>query len=225
MAKPINDDQLAQVIEAALFVADQPMTPVALRDSVLQQFAVPLPRIREALERLRQDYLSRGVNLIEVASGFRFQTAPVVSEQIALMWTERAPRYSRATLETLSLIAYRQPITRAEIEDVRGVSVSSQIMKTLQERGWIKSVGHKEVPGRPSLWATTAEFLDYFGLKSLSDLPELDMPENARELALANEYPLLNEAESSNQTEAKAKTERANTELSVVAEAVAKDPN
>ncbi|MBW8190160.1 SMC-Scp complex subunit ScpB [Neiella marina] len=192
MATQINDQQLIQVIEAALFVADQPLTPVALRDSALQQFVVPLPRIRDALEQLRQDYLSRGVNLVEVGSGFRFQTAPAVSEQIAMMWSERAPRYSRATLETLSLIAYRQPITRAEIEDVRGVSVSTQIIKTLQERGWIKVVGHKEVPGRPSLWATTPVFLDYFGLKSLSELPELEMPENARELALANEYPLLN---------------------------------
>lgn len=201
MAKPISDEQLTQVVEAALFVADQPLSPTALRDSVLQQFAVPLPRIRDALEQLKQDYLPRGINLIEVASGFRFQTAPAVSEQIALLWTERAPRYSRATLETLSLIAYRQPITRAEIEDVRGVSVSSQIMKTLQERGWIKSVGHKEVPGRPSLWATTPAFLDYFGLKSLSELPELEMPENARELALANEYPLLNQQEQQQQAE------------------------
>ena len=196
MAQIINSEQLKQLIEAALFVAEQPLTPVALRDSVLSAFRVPLPRIREALEQLTQEYENRGIQLVEVASGFRFQTAPALSEHLAMLWTEKAPRYSRATLETLSLIAYRQPITRAEIEDVRGVSVSTQIMRTLQERGWVKVIGHKEVPGRPSLYATTSTFLDYFGLKKLSELPELEMAERSREQALANEYPLLAETES-----------------------------
>lgn len=174
MANVIKQEQLAQVIEAALFVTDQPLTPARLRETVLAQFQVPLPRIRETLAQLQQEYENRGINLVEVATGFRFQTSPVVSEPLAQLWTEKAPRYSRATLETLSLIAYRQPITRAEIEEVRGVSVSSQIMRTLQERGWVKVVGHKEVPGRPSLYATTYAFLDYFGLKGLSELPELE---------------------------------------------------
>lgn len=199
MARTISPEQLKQIIEAALFVADKPLSPAELRDSVLSAFRVPLPRIREALEQLSQEYENRGIQLTEVASGFRFQTSPVVSEHLAMLWTEKSPRYSRATLETLSLIAYRQPITRAEIEDVRGVSVSTQIMRTLQERGWVKVVGHKEVPGRPSLYATTSVFLDYFGLKSLNELPELAMPENARELALANEYPLLAEKETEEQ--------------------------
>ncbi|MBU2395433.1 MAG: SMC-Scp complex subunit ScpB, partial [Gammaproteobacteria bacterium] len=110
---------------------------------------------------------------IETASGFRFQTRADLSEYLALLWPERSPRYSRAVLETLALIAYRQPITRGEIEEVRGVTVSSQIMRTLLDRGWVKVVGHKEVPGRPGLYATTPTFLDYFGLKDLSDLPAL----------------------------------------------------
>ncbi|MCM2679496.1 SMC-Scp complex subunit ScpB [Echinimonas agarilytica] len=190
----MSNTQLQQIIEAALFVAEQPMTPTALRESVLSPFSVPLPRIREALDAIMQDYETRGVHLVEVASGYHFQTAPAVSEYVALLWTEKAPRYSRATLETLSLIAYRQPITRAEIEQVRGVSVSTQIMKTLQERGWVKIIGHKEVPGRPALYATTPVFLDYFGLKSLSELPELALPDNAREQALAAEYPLFADA-------------------------------
>ena len=173
MGKTISDNQLQQLIEGAVFIADKPLSATALRDSVLCEFAVSLPRIREAIEELQTHYAERGVNLVEVASGYRFQSAPLLSPFLSYLWAEKPAKYSRATLETLSLIAYRQPITRAEIEAVRGVSVSSQIMKTLQERNWIKVVGHKEVPGRPALYATTAEFLDYFGMKTLAELPEL----------------------------------------------------
>jgi len=173
LAKRIGETQLQQLIEGALFVADKPLTVAALRDTVLCEFAVTLPRIREMLETLQQHYAERGINLVEVASGYRFQSAPAISPFLSYLWTEKAPRYSRAILETLALIAYRQPITRAEIEAVRGVSVSTQIIKTLQERSWIKVIGHKEVPGRPALYATTPEFLDYFSMKSLSELPEL----------------------------------------------------
>jgi len=130
--------------------------------------------LKETLSELQLDYQARGIQLVEVASGFRFQSMDSLSPWLGKLWQENAPRYSRAMLETLSLVAYRQPITRGEIEDVRGVSVSSQIMKTLGERGWIKVIGHKEVPGRPSLYATTKTFLDYFGLKSLSELPSSD---------------------------------------------------
>lgn len=173
MANKISDKQLQQLIEGALFVADAPQTVTALRDTVLCEFAVTLPRIREVIEGLQLHYAERGIHLVEVASGYRFQSAPAISPFLRYLWTEKAPKYSRATLETLALIAYRQPITRAEIEAVRGVSVSTQIVKTLQERNWIKVVGHKEVPGRPALYATTPEFLDYFSMKSLSELPQL----------------------------------------------------
>jgi segregation and condensation protein B len=126
--------------------------------------------------QLAADYAGRGLELIEVASGFRVQVPAAFSPWVSRLWEERAATYSRALLETLALVAYRQPVTRGEIEEVRGVSVSSSIMKTLQERDWIKVVGHREVPGRPALYATTRAFLDYFNLKSLSELPPLAVP-------------------------------------------------
>ncbi|RVT49218.1 SMC-Scp complex subunit ScpB [Rheinheimera sediminis] len=173
MAKKINEQQLLQLVEAAIFASDKPLSVNDLQSTVLESFELTRKRLQQALAQLQQDYLGRGIQLIETASGFRFQTRADLSEYLALLWPERSPRYSRAVLETLALIAYRQPITRGEIEEVRGVTVSSQIMRTLLDRGWVKVVGHKEVPGRPGLYATTAIFLDYFGLKDLSDLPAL----------------------------------------------------
>ena len=173
MAKKINEQQLLQLVEAAIFASDKPLSVNDLQSTVLESFDLTRKRLQQALSQLQQDYLGRGIQLIETASGFRFQTRADLSEYLALLWPERSPRYSRAVLETLALIAYRQPITRGEIEEVRGVTVSSQIMRTLLDRGWVKVVGHKEVPGRPGLYATTPTFLDYFGLKDLSDLPAL----------------------------------------------------
>ena len=173
MAK-ISRIQLKQLVEAAIFVADGPVSTEQLQSTVLEGLAVSKTLLAEVLKELQLDYQARGIQLQQVASGYRFQSVDSLSPWLSKLWQEQAPRYSRAMLETLSLIAYRQPITRGEIEDVRGVSVSSQIMKTLSERGWIKVVGHKEVPGRPSLYATTKEFLDYFSLKSLSELPSAD---------------------------------------------------
>ena len=173
MAKKINEQQLLQLVEAAIFASEKPLSVNDLQSTVLESFELTRKRLQQALSQLQQDYLGRGIQLIETASGFRFQTRADLSEYLALLWPERSPRYSRAVLETLALIAYRQPITRGEIEEVRGVTVSSQIMRTLLDRGWVKVVGHKEVPGRPGLYATTAIFLDYFGLKDLSDLPAL----------------------------------------------------
>ena len=173
MAKKINEQQLLQLVEAAIFASDKPLSVNDLQSTVLESFELTRKRLQQALSQLQQDYLGRGIQLIETASGFRFQTRADLSEYLALLWPERSPRYSRAVLETLALIAYRQPITRGEIEEVRGVTVSSQIMRTLLDRGWVKVVGHKEVPGRPGLYAATAIFLDYFGLKDLSDLPAL----------------------------------------------------
>ena len=170
MAK-ISRAQLKQLIEAAIFVADGPLSQEQIQSTVLDGLAVSKIMLKETLAELKLDYQARGIQLVEIASGFRFQSMDSLSPWLSKLWQEQAPRYSRAMLEILSLIAYRQPITRGEIEDVRGVSVSSQIMKTLRERGWIKIIGHKEVAGRPSLYATTKTFLDYFSLKSLSDLP------------------------------------------------------
>jgi segregation and condensation protein B len=130
--------------------------------------------IKHVIDELVLDYQPRGINLLELGSGYRFQTQDSLSEWLGRLWEESAPRYSRAYLETLALIAYRQPITRGEIEQVRGVAVGSNIIKTLTERDWIDVVGHKEVPGRPALYATTKGFLDYFGLASLAQLPDAD---------------------------------------------------
>jgi segregation and condensation protein B len=173
MAK-ISKTQLKQLVEAAIFVADSPITTEQLQTSVLDGLNVSKNALNEVLNELTLDYQARGIQLIEVASGFRFQSLDSLSPWLSKLWQEQAPRYSRAMLEILSLIAYRQPITRGEIEDVRGVSVSSHIIKSLSERGWIKVVGHKEVPGRPSLYATSKGFLDYFSLKSLSELPSAE---------------------------------------------------
>lgn len=169
----MDHSPLKNILEAALFAANQPLSVDRMLTLFLDDAQPSREEIREALDALRADYEQRGIELQEVSSGFRFQTRPQVAQWIARLWEERPQRYSRALLETLSLIAYRQPITRAEIEDVRGVGVSSQIIKTLEERGWVRVVGHKDVPGRPALLATTREFLDYFNLKSLDQLPPL----------------------------------------------------
>lgn len=167
-------ERLKTLIEAAIFVAGRPLTVSELKSGVLADYPVTGRYVQLLLAELRQDYSERGVELKEVASGWRFQARQEYAEELSRLWSERAPRYSRAVMETLTLIAYRQPITRAEIEAIRGVAVSSQIVNTLKERGWVRGVGHKEVVGRPELLATTREFLDYFNLQSLEQLPELD---------------------------------------------------
>lgn len=170
----IDDLELVKrIFEGALMAADKPLQRkdlTALFDE-LEQPEDGL--IDQALEDLVADCESRGFELKRVASGYRYQVKQDLSRWVNKLWQERAPRYSRALLETMSLIAYRQPITRGEIEQIRGVAVSSQIVKTLLEREWIKSVGHRDVPGRPTIYATTKQFLDYFNLKSLDQLPTL----------------------------------------------------
>ncbi|MCE9686876.1 MULTISPECIES: SMC-Scp complex subunit ScpB [Shewanella] len=178
----INPIQLKQLIEASLFVLGKPLSVKALKDTVLAQFSVSRDRVKAALDELQQDYAERGVQLVQVAGGYRFQTQEVLSPYLQPLWQEKAPKYSRATLETLAVIAYRQPVTRGDIEQVRGVAISSHIIKSLTDRGWIKVVGHKEVPGRPALYATTSEFLAYFGLDRLADLPSLSDPESLQAL-------------------------------------------
>lgn len=169
----INPIQLKQLIEASLFVLGKPLSVKMLKETVLADFSVSRDKIKAALEALQQDYQERGVQLVKVAGGYRFQTLEVLSPFLQPLWQEKAPKYSRATLETLAVIAYRQPVTRGDIEQVRGVAISSHIIKSLSDRHWIKVVGHKEVPGRPALYATTLEFLAYFGLDTLADLPAL----------------------------------------------------
>ncbi len=172
--KKINHQQLKQLVEATIFVAQKPVSEIMLRDTVLAEFTVSDRALKTVLKELTLDYQPRGIQLVKVAGGYRFQSLDSLSPFLSLLWQENAPKYSRAMMETLALIAYRQPITRGEIEQIRGVAVSSNIMKTLTERGWIRSVGHKEVPGRPALYATTTGFLDYFSLRSLADLPSAD---------------------------------------------------
>lgn len=171
----VSDEQLKQIIEAAIFVSDTPLSLEKLQTTVLEGLNVGPRKLKALMASVQGDYAARGIHLVEVASGYRFQSDESLNPWISKLWQESAPKYSRALLETLSLVAYRQPITRGEIEDVRGVSVSSHIMKTLVERDWIKVVGHKEVPGRPALYATTKGFLDYFSLKSLDELPSMGL--------------------------------------------------
>jgi len=170
----MNEQQLKNIIEASLMASGSPQNLnqlLALFDNDLEKPDRDL--VRKLVEQLQQDYAERGIELKEVSSGFRFQVRADYAEWINRLFTERPQRYSRAFLETLAIIAYRQPITRNEIEDIRGVSVSSGIVKTLQEREWVRVVGHRDVPGKPELLATTREFLDYFNLKKLSELPAL----------------------------------------------------
>jgi len=171
----MSQEKIKNVIEAALMVSTQPLSTTRLLNLFEGDLTLQPERnnIRAAIEELQQDYQERGIELAEVASGFRFQARDEYAQWVNHLFDERPPRYSRALLETLSIIAYRQPITRGEIEEIRGVSVSSNIVKTLQEREWIKVVGHRDVPGKPELLATTNSFLDYFNLKRLTDLPAL----------------------------------------------------
>ncbi|HET9694749.1 MAG TPA: SMC-Scp complex subunit ScpB [Steroidobacteraceae bacterium] len=169
----MTENPLASVVEAVLLAAGRPVSVEQLLELFDELDRPPVEDLRSALQELQQAYEGRGVELKEVASGWRVQVRPQHADVVSRLWQERPSRYSRALLETLALIAYRQPITRGEIEDIRGVTVSTTIMRTLHERGWIRVVGHREVPGRPELLGTTREFLDYFGLKSLDDLPTL----------------------------------------------------
>ena len=170
----MNRDKIKYIIEAVLMVSDKPLSMAQIEALFTKDMeVVDRELIKAALEALQADYRDRGIELREVASGYRVQVSSDYAEWVNRLFEERPPRYSRALLETLAIVAYRQPVTRAEIEDIRGVGISSSIIKTLQEREWIRVVGHKDIPGRPELLATTREFLDYFNLKKLSDLPSL----------------------------------------------------
>jgi segregation and condensation protein B len=163
-----------RVLEAALLCADQPMQ---LRDvRTLFDEALEEPQLRDLLEEIRGEWSERGLQLTEVASGWRFQSHPDLARYLEKLHPEKPPRYSRAVLETLAIIAYRQPVTRGDIEDIRGVTVHSQLLRQLEDRGWVETVGHRESVGRPALLATTRQFLDDLGLASLKELPALSAP-------------------------------------------------
>jgi segregation and condensation protein B len=169
----MSDNYFKNVIEAALLAAARPVSISELLQ-VFDEQSRPTPKeMRALLEALTADYEGRGVTIKETANGFRFQVRSEFSQEVSRLWPDRPRKYSRALLETLALIAYRQPITRAEIEHVRGVAVNPEIVKTLMERNWVRVVGHRDVPGHPELLGTTDEFLDYFSLKSIEDLPPL----------------------------------------------------
>lgn len=170
----MKTEQLKPVIEAVLMVSDQPLALDQIAE-LFDEYERPSKGVlKDVLRQLGDDYQGRGIELIEVASGWRIQARKEHANRIARLWTERPQKYSRALLETLALIAYRQPVTRGDIEEIRGVSVSSSIMKTLVEREWVRVVGYRDVPGRPAMYATTRHFLDYFNLKTLDELPTLN---------------------------------------------------
>jgi segregation and condensation protein B len=169
----MNGEYTHKVVEAALLAAGRNLSVAELAQLFDLNDRPDNETLRAVLAQLAASYEGRGIELVETASGFRVQIRREVSEPVSRLWPERPPRYSRALLETLSLIAYRQPLTRAEIESVRGVAVNPNIIKTLFERNWIRVVGHRELPGRPELLGTTRDFLDYFGLRSLDQLPPL----------------------------------------------------
>jgi segregation and condensation protein B len=180
--------QIKRIIEAALLAASHPLTLPQISGLFDELEMPPQVELAKALEALQADCAGRGIELVEVASGFRYQVCQDVHPFVSRLWAERQSRYSRALLETLSLIAYRQPITRAEIEQIRGVAVSTNIIRTLEERDWVRVVGYRDLPGKPALFGTAKQFLDYFNLKSLDQLPPLseirDLEEMDPQLAL-----------------------------------------
>ncbi len=187
----MSQPALELILEAALLAAGKPLSLERLRELFDEDRAPTNEALREALVRLGDSYTERAFELREVAGGWRLQVREDYTPWVSRLWEERPQRYSRAMLETLALIAYRQPITRGEIEDIRGVAVSSQIIKTLLEREWVRVVGHRDVPGRPAMFATTRQFLDYFNMRSLNELPPLatirDIDQLEPELELKDE--------------------------------------
>jgi segregation and condensation protein B len=184
----MNTVQAKRVLETALICAQQPLQVRDMR--VLFDDSLGVDTIKQLLEELQLEWSERGVELVCVASGWRFQSRPEMREYLDRLHPEKPPRYSRATLETLAIIAYRQPVTRGDMEDIRGVTISSLIIKQLEDRGWIEVIGHREAPGRPALYATTKHFLDDLGLASLDQLPLMESPaQQAGMLDVLNELP------------------------------------
>ncbi len=188
-------DNLSLIIEALLFSSSRPLSEKEILSAFDQRSPPTSSEIKEALKSIEDKYSENSIELVKVASGYRLRIRQEYSSWVAKLWEAKPQKYSRALLETLALIAYKQPITRGEIEEVRGVSVSSQIIRTLLDRSWIKVVGHRDVPGRPALFSTTKDFLDDLNLSKLSDLPDLPEIQNIPEEA---QISLLNESSPSN---------------------------
>ena len=170
----LNPNEAKTVLETALLAAQEPLTLAELKR--LFEEEIGADTLRRLLDELREDWQDRGVELVNLASGWRFQTRPEFQQYLERLSHEKPPRYSRAVMETLAIIAYRQPVTRGDMEDIRGVTINTQILKQLEDRGWVEVIGHREAVGRPGLYATTRQFLDDLGLASLDQLPELQSP-------------------------------------------------
>ena len=170
----MRDTNIKNVIEAMIFASEEPLTLSRINNMLMDQCDLKSSDIKGIIENLKSDYAERGIELIETASGFSFKTREDYTESLRGLWDGRRPKYTRAFLETMAIIAYRQPVTRGDIEEIRGVAASSALVRQLLDRDWIRAVGRKEVPGRPTLYGTTNAFLDYFGLRSLNELPVLE---------------------------------------------------
>lgn len=186
MEEPLNNlpsdpEAVKRVLEAALLAAQQPLTVGDLRKMFVEEIAPEV--VRKLLDELKEEWAARPAELVQLASGWRFRTRPEYLSYLGRLNPEKPPKYSRAVLETLAIVAYRQPVTRGDIEEIRGVSVATQVIRVLEERGWVDAVGHRDTPGRPALYATTKKFLDDLGLRSLTELPPLEQIHQALELA------------------------------------------
>jgi segregation and condensation protein B len=179
----MDNDEVLRVLETALLCASQPMQVADLRKLFGDESEIDSEAVRQGLQGLQTQWAERGLELTELASGWRFQSRPQMQRYLERLNPERPPKYSRAVLETLAIIAWRQPVTRGDIEDIRGVTVSSQIVKVLEDRGWIETIGHRDAPGRPALFATTRQFLDDLGLRALDELPALESADAVAALA------------------------------------------
>ena len=197
----MDEHEIKYFIEAALLAAGRPLSIDQLHNLFDANAQPEKSQLRDAIVALQAEYEDRGLEVVEVASGFRTQVKASMADRLQKLWEERPPRYSRALFETLALIAYRQPMTRGEIEEVRGVAVSSNIVRSLQERDWIRVVGHRDVPGRPAMFGTTKAFLDYFGLKKLDDLPPLADLADWESLRVQLNLPAVNEEDGESQPE------------------------
>jgi segregation and condensation protein B len=191
----MEQQEIQHFVEAALLAAGRPLSVDHIQALFDGRATPEKSEIREAIDTLNGEYRDRGIEILEVASGFRLQIKRAMADRLQKLWEERPPRYSRALFETLALVAYRQPITRGEIEEIRGVAVSSNIVRTLLEREWIRVVGHRDVPGRPAMFGTTKGFLDYFGLKKLDDLPQLADLSDWESLRVQLNLPAVNEGD------------------------------
>lgn len=193
-SNPLTPDSIKRILEAALLTAQEPLPVSELRKLFDHEFNAAM--LSPLLEDIRRDWSDKGVELVKVASGWRFQTKPEMQLYLDRLTPQRIPRYSRAVMETLAIIAYRQPVTRGDIEEIRGVNVSTSVLKTLTARGWIESVGHRNVPGKPALFATTAHFLDDLNLRTLEELPPLEEMKSLIESGGQNQELPLQEGES-----------------------------